>query len=247
MRQSGAICALALVLAFLSPPAQAQTDEATAWQTALVSENIGLLQAFVKDHPQSSHLAEANALLTKNITAARGLGLMPVEAVDGYVAQHDLITAAQTSKSAAEYQAYLAAYPQGLFAQLAQSELALLALNPSADPAPVATTDPAPAPAADLIGLTFTTPFPVGEHIKGQSIADLIATASPQFAPIEGLPEEAWRDKSCTNCHAWTEDSLCDQAKTYTKPEAAEALTKPHPLGETFKIGLKEWALGGCK
>lgn len=222
---------------------QAQTDEAAAWQAALASQDIGLLQGFVKDHPQSPHLAEANALLTQSLSTARGLGLMPVEAVEDYVAQHDLITAAQTSHAAADYQAYLAAYPQGLFAALAQSELALLALAPATDPVADLATDPA----ADLSGLTFTTPFPVGEHVKGKSIADLIATASPQFAPIDGLPEEAWRDKSCANCHAWTEASLCDQAKTYTKPEAAAALTKPHPLGETFKIGLKAWALGGCK
>ncbi|MES2433313.1 MAG: hypothetical protein V4586_05745 [Pseudomonadota bacterium] len=239
MRLSRAIYALTLGLALLGLPAQAQTDEDTAWQAALASQDIGLLQSFVKDHPQSPHLAEATALLEKNIAAARGLGLMPIEAVDGYVAQHDLITAAQTSKSAADYQAYLTAYPQGLFVALAQGELALLALNPPADAAPDLATQ--------LVGLTFNTPFPVGEHTKGKSIAQLIATATPQFAPIEGLPEEAWRDKSCANCHAWTETSLCDQAKTYTKPEAAEALSKPHPLGETFKIGLKEWALGGCK
>ncbi len=247
MRQGCAIYALAVVLACLAAPMQAQNDEAAAWQAALASEDIGLLQAFVKDHPQSAHLAEANTLLKKSIATARRLGLMPIEAAEGYVQQHDLITAAQTSKAVVDYQAYLTAYPQGLFAPLAQSELALLALNPPADPAPAAMTDPAPRPVADLTGLTFTTPFPWGEYIKGQSIADLIATGSPQFAPIEGLPEEVWRDKSCANCHAWTEASLCDQAKTYTKPEAAEALTKPHPLGVTFKSGLKEWALGGCK
>ena len=239
MRQSRLIYALVLALAFLGPPMQAQTDEASAWQAALSSQDIGLLQAFVKDHPQSPHLAEANALLVKNTAAARELGLMPVQAVEGYVQQKDLITAAQTSQAAADYQAYLTAYPQGLFARLAQSELALLALAPPAD----ATPDPA----AELVGLTFNTPFPVGEQIQGRSIAQLIATASPQFAPIEGLPDEAWQGKSCANCHAWNQASLCDQAKTYTKPEAAEALAKPHPLGATFKIGLKAWALGGCK
>ena len=239
MRLSRVISALTLGLVLLAAPMQAQTDEAAAWQTALSSQDIGLLQTFVKDHPQSPHLAEANALLEKTISTARGLGLMPVEAVEGYVAQRDLITAAQSSKAAADYQAYLAAYPQGLFATLAESELALLALSP-----PVET---APDPMAVLVGLTFNTPFPIGEYIKGRSIADLIATGSPQSAPIEGLPEAVWRDKSCSNCHAWTEATLCDQAKTYTKPEAAEALAKPHPLGQTFKIGLKQWALGGCK
>ena len=239
MRQGSRIYALIMALALFGLPVQAQTDEAAAWQSALSSQDIGLLQAFVKDHPQSRHLAEATALLTKTIATARGLGLMPVEAVEDYVPQRELITAAETSKAAADYQAYLTAYPQGLFAPLAQSELALLALAPAADPAP--------APVADLAGLTFTTPFPLGEHIQGQSIAQLIATATPQFSPIEGLPEEAWRDKSCANCHAWTEASLCDQAKTYIPHEAADALAKPHPLGETFKIGLKEWALGGCK
>ena len=247
MQQSRVICAVALMLTFVGMPVKAQTDEPAAWQTALASEDIGLLQAFMKNHPQSPHLAEAKTLLAKSTATARGLGLMPIEAVEDYVAQHDLITAAQISKEAADYQAYLAAYPKGLFAPLAQSELALLALSPPADPAPTDMADPAPVPVADLTGLTFTAPFPVGENIKGQSIADLIATATPQFAPIEGLPEEAWRNKSCANCHAWTKDSLCDQAKTYTKPEAAEGLTKPHPLGETFKIGLKQWALGGCK
>lgn len=239
MQFGRAIYALSLVLAMSSAPLQAQTDEAAAWQAARASQDIGLLQVFVKDHPQSPHLAEANALLTQNIATAREFGLMPVAAIEGYVQQRDLIITATASKNAADYQSYLTAYPQGLFAALAQSELALLALNPPAAPAPDAMPD--------LSGLTFATPFPTGEYIKGRSIADLIATASPQFAPIEGLPEEAWRDKSCANCHAWTEASLCDQAQTYTKPEAAEALTKPHPLGETFKIGLKAWALGGCK
>lgn len=235
MRRDGWKLGLALFGLIASAPLL-WADEASDWQAALATQDIALLQAFVKDHPQSPHLADANALLAKSIAAARGLALMPVEAVAGYVTQKDLITAAQTSKAPADYQAYLTAYPQGLFANLAQSELALLALAP-----------PAPDGIADLAGLTFTTPFPVGEYIKGQSIAQLIATATPQFSPIEGLPEAAWRDKSCANCHAWTEASLCDQAKTYTKPEAAENLSKPHPLGETFKIGLKSWALGGCK
>lgn len=226
---------LALSLGVTALPAQ--TDDDAAWQTARQSQDIGLLQGFVKDHPQSPHLAEAQGLLAQNLATARGLGLMPVEAVADYAAQRDLITAAQSSKSAADYQAYLVAYPQGLFTALAQSELALIALMPP----------PTPAAANDLAGLTFTAPFPLGEHVKGKSIAQLIATGSPQFAPIEGLPNEAWQGKSCANCHAWTEASLCDQAKTYTKPEAAENLAKPHPLGETFKVGLKEWALGGCK
>lgn len=237
MRQRRLIYALPLALVLFGSAVLAQTDEPAAWQAARVSEDIGLLQAFVKDHPQSTHLAEAKALLAQSLTAARGLGLMPVEAVEGYVAQHDLIAAAQTSKSAADYQAYLTAYPQGLFVTLAQNDLALLALAPAA----------APDPMDALTGLTFTTPFPVGEFTKGKSIADLIATATPQFAPIDGLPKEAWHNKPCANCHAWNESNLCDQAETYTKPAAAEALTKPHPLGESFKLGLKAWALGGCK
>ncbi|GLS86145.1 hypothetical protein GCM10010873_11190 [Cypionkella aquatica] len=226
------------VLAVLALPLQAQTDDA-AWQAALISQDIGQLQGFVKDHPQSPHMAEAEALLAKALTTARGMGLMPVQAVEGYVAQKELIAATQGAKTAAAYQAYLTAYPQGLFVGLAQTELALLALAP-AEVAP-------PNPAADLMGLTFTTPFPVGEHVKGRSIAELIASATPQFSPIEGLPDAAWRDKTCANCHAWNEASLCDQAQTYTKPNAAEALAKPHPLGETFKLGLQQWALGGCK
>ena len=154
MQLGRAIYALTLALAVSSAPLQAQTDEAAAWQAALASQDIGLLQAFVKDHPQSPHLAEANGLLAKSIATARAFGLMPVEALDGYVQQRDLILSATASKNAADYQAYLTAYPQGLFAALAQSELALLALNPPAAPAPEVMVD--------LTGLTFATPFPAG-------------------------------------------------------------------------------------
>jgi hypothetical protein len=42
---------------------------------------------------------------------------------------------------------------------------------------------------------------------------------SPDFSPIENLPEEYWKDKTCSTCNEWTQASLCTQATSYTKDE----------------------------
>lgn len=133
-----------------------------------------------------------------------------------------------------------------------------LAATAAAAEAPAQET--APAEVADLPGqvaaelqaaiaasdVTFEGPITVGTpEIVGKSIKELI-TAMPLFAPIEGLPEEAWNGLHCSNCHQWEPVALCDQGKFYLTQEPPEAMETQHPLGGTFKLNLKRWAEQGC-
>ncbi|SIO15614.1 hypothetical protein [Vannielia litorea] len=84
------------------------------------------------------------------------------------------------------------------------------------------------------------------EEIRGKTIEQVFTENSPLFPPLEGLPEEIWKAQTCTTCHEWTRERICEQATNYLNPEFSENLTKPHPLGGTFKANLKLWAEDGC-
>ncbi|MGS4946449.1 caspase family protein [Meridianimarinicoccus sp. RP-17] len=177
-------------------------------------------------------------------------------------AERELIETARTSGAAADYQAYLDAFPAGTYAELAAFELALLrekaaedagdtviAALPNGDRALQIAPDAADAPpglVAPTGLVTFDGPLETGgPGIAGESIATLIE-GSPTFPPIEGLPESLWKDATCASCHQWTPDALCTQAKTYLG-QNAPALAKSHPLGGGLKHNLRYWAEGGCQ
>lgn len=91
----------------------------------------------------------------------------------------------------------------------------------------------------------FDRPVDFGDpEIDGKSIAQLI-TGKPRFPPIEGLDKPIW-DKQCSSCHAWTQASLCEQARTYDQNDVS-IMRLPHPLGAHFKVALAKWAKEGCK
>jgi uncharacterized caspase-like protein len=93
--------------------------------------------------------------------------------------------------------------------------------------------------------LTFNMPIIFGDpEIDGRSIAQLVQ-GKPRFPPIEGLEKAVWFNH-CTNCHQWTQDLLCEQAKNYVKMDAY-VLRIQHPLGTRFKVALANWATNGCK
>lgn len=83
-------------------------------------------------------------------------------------------------------------------------------------------------------------------EIVGKTIEQVFTENSPLFPPLEGLPEEIWKDQKCTTCHEWTRDRICEQATNYLNPDFADNLTKEHPLGGSFKANLKLWAEDGC-
>lgn len=162
-----------------------------------------------------------------------------------------LIETARKSRLAADYEAYLADFPTGIYSELARFELTILA---AASATPPASAAPAVAPAgvetnlaSEPETLTFTTPLTTGdEGVVGLSIEALVK-GTPLFPPIEGLPDAAWKGQTCTACHSWTKEALCDQGKTYLAESGERAISKPHPYGSPFKRAMRVWAKGGCK
>ncbi|WP_120502735.1 caspase family protein [Sulfitobacter mediterraneus] len=239
-----------LMLFLRSYPAGRYQEEARVQLTAMMEKELGTAPAASPDS------GTEQAPETEEIAAATPTVQAPAPQTPS-VSEDELIGAAQSSGSAVDYQAYLDVFPQGTYAELAAFELKIIkekaeraAVAQSTTQAPAAETtaaEPATPAVVDLSGLTFETPFPTGgAPIQGLSIAEIVQLA-PMFPPIEGIPEELWKDQSCSNCHEWTHAALCDQGTTYTKDNNVRALSKAHPFGGVFKQGLRAWATGKCK
>ena len=93
--------------------------------------------------------------------------------------------------------------------------------------------------------ILFDQPLSNDNNTPARSIKQL-ADASPEFAPIEGLDEAAWKDQNCSNCHSWTRDDLCAQGQFYTGKDDSALTRIEHPYGGFFKSALKQWAAQGC-
>ena len=118
----------------------------------------------------------------------------------------------------------------------------------SAEQAVIAATSSTPEADQDVQprNVSFSAPLVVGSaDIVGRSIEELVQ-GSPLYPPIEGLPESIWKDQSCSNCHQWTKEALCDQSQVYIGANAERSLQKQHPYGGSFKQNLRVWADGGC-
>ena len=74
-----------------------------------------------------------------------------------------------------------------------------------------------------------------------------VVDLSPMFPPIEGLPESYWKEQTCSACHQWNRERLCDQGNTYLSLNMQRSLSKQHPFGGALKRTLKSWAAGGCQ
>ena len=192
------------------------------------------------------------------LCTALGLPIAAQTAGQPSAEESTLFSTAQSSGLAADYQAYLAQYPEGVFAEIARFELEWAAKSagaPSNAALPETSIAPPPA-AADTDGATQTMPqsdvsfdgplTAPGTPVDGKAIAELIK-GSPLFAPIEGLPDSVWKDKTCSNCHEWTKEALCTQGGTYSQPTGEGALAKKHPYGGAFKAALKTFAIEGCR
>lgn len=100
---------------------------------------------------------------------------------------------------------------------------------------------------ASLGNLTYTTPIAFGDaNLIGHSLSE-IAELTPAFPPVEGLPDEVWKDKTCNSCHQWNQERLCAQANTYVSKDPEKYREKKHPFGGLLKINLRNWAMNGCQ
>ncbi len=252
---------------------RADPMETLLWSSVRNTNDPEQLALFLEVYPDGAHSEEARGLLlavesgqvttpappalqptqksvaTETQTPAVTSGASPFQASPEETA---LFETAMTSLARSDLEAYLAAYPQGVFAALVQAELNNLPPEePDTDLAMVAPTDP---PAAQAGTVTVTTPVasftaPVTEgapEIVGKSLAELVA-GSPLFPPIEGIPEELWKGQQCSNCHQWTKQALCDQGNFYVTNGSEFVSRKEHPYGGTFKTNVRLWAEAGCQ
>jgi hypothetical protein len=154
----------------------------------------------------------------------------------------------QHATASEEVFAFIEQYPNGTFAKEAKARMIDLLWLELATTAPIDETAadptvdmPDPAPVAFNVPLVEGSP-----EIIGKSLEELIAGQS-LFPPVEGLPEQFWKEQECKDCHAWEQANLCDQANTYLSDAGAENLVKPHPYGGAFKLTLRNWAIDGCE
>lgn len=262
---------------FFEPAAPVDPREVAArqlWDTVSKSGDSVQIILFLRQYPDSSVSDEARALLRQSMASEMGAvpqagapsaGPAPQAAVAPpppaapapaplSASESELIAQAQTSGTMADYEAYLTAFPRGVFVDLVTAEIAALRAKPPAGAAPPPlpqTVLPEPAPPAQgqtamlTEGpITFHAPLNRGDPIDGRSIAQIIE-GSPQYPPVAGLPDSYWKGKTCSNCHHWTQTALCDQGKTYLTQTGEFALGKHHPL-DGFKQVLRDWASTGC-
>ena len=104
--------------------------------------------------------------------------------------------------------------------------------------------DPAVVALANVKAFDQPIPF-VQPEISNRSLKQLLTDTFPLHPPIEGLPEELWK-QGCSACHNWDKTTLCAQGNVYAKdPKMITRL--PHPFGAPFKVAVMEWAKNGCK
>lgn len=245
-----------------------QVAEKQLWQSVAASGDPVQIILFMRTYPGGLFENEARHLLS-DIVRSELLSEEP-EKVDTAVAapqkvtptanEEQLMSAAQASGTIEDYQAYLDAFPDGVFAELARFEIGTIiakinkdtdgaspdagqqqaALEPEATPGE-------PEVSFDGLDISYNVPLTRGAAvIVGSSIEELILK-TPSFSPIEGIPEELWKDQNCSNCHSWTQEALCTQGETYKNASGERALGKEHPFGGSFKQTLRVWAAGGCK
>lgn len=257
----------AFVPAVQKSPAERAAD--ALWDSVKDSADPVQVLLFLRAHPESAQADAARALLSRLIARSDAPGTAQTPAPEAPVvavlppdpapatpdpapalpgaSEREMIEIARESRAEADYQAYLDAYPEGTYAELAAFELSIIRENAAKQAAaakPVLEPDPQPEPTAQPV--TFDTPLATGgDGVQGKTIEQLIS-GSPLFPPIVGLPEAAWEGKHCSNCHHWERDNLCTQAKTYLAENGARALSKEHPYGGGFKANLRRWAKADC-
>lgn len=178
-----------------------------------------------------------NVIVAVTLFIASGV---PVQATDAPSMEKDFWAIASQSQSAETLNTFLEAYPDSEYADEARAIVAELADDDRR-------REFEESIFAMVGQVTYDTPLSFGnEAIIGQSLAG-ITQLSPQYPPVEGLPESFWKEQDCTSCHQWTRADLCTQASTYIEKKPIEYQSKQHPFGGLLKINMRNWAIGGCQ
>jgi len=236
-----------------APMSAADREAQEFWKSVEASRDPVQIMLFLRGYGESIYAEEARSLLSEVMEAELAGKKQPVATPQGPTdAERAMFESARAAGSEEGYDAYLQTYPDGVYAEFANQELAALREQNGHDPAGsgaghAATLAPAPTDEVKTPGIiTFESPLDSEEPaVDGLSIAELIGM-SPIYPPIEGLPESYWKGQNCSNCHEWTRDRICTQANTYLSLNMQRSLDKAHPFGGALKRHLKAWAAGGC-
>lgn len=240
-------------------PTPEEVAETQLWESVRASGDAVQIMLFLRSYPDGLYEEEARALLSEVMASeleAPEAAVAPAAPAAPAASDEEtaMLEAARQSGAMSDYQAYLDAYPDGLYAELVKIEIAAINANATTDPSGPGPEAPPPVveapaePTPEIAGgVLFDVPLQSGvPEIVGRTLIE-VTELSPLFPPIEGLPEEMWKTQTCSNCHNWTRDDLCTQAQFYTGQNSSRALSKDHPFGGTFKQNLRRWAEGGCR
>ena len=259
-------------LAYATAPGAVSLDGAggnspftSALAVEMTREGLQIEQVFKKvrvsviDETRGVQTPWDTSSLTTNFVFNPGAKQTPEQ-----VAEEQLWNSVSASRDPVQIMLFIRSYPGGTYIEEARDMLSVVmreelsgdgegegteiaALPNTAEPPPQFDTQSPAVEDPASRSILFSVPLSQVEGaLVGRSIKELIA-GSPLYPPVEGLPEEFWKAKKCTDCHAWDREILCTQAKTYLELSAQRALGKEHPYGGGFKRTLKTWAAGGCE
>ena len=250
--------------AFVDAPLETPEDLAARqlWNSVQATRDPVQIMLFLRGYPDSSYAEEARALLAEaieselnddTVTAARPEPAGPSED------EQAMFEAVQANPTIAGYQDFLDMYPEGTFSEFAKGEIEALTAQTNLDQVGEGVSEPDPEQDIELAlaleqerssvpnVVTFDTALVApGTAIDGILLSE-ITQLSPMFPPVEGLPEEYWKDVTCSNCHEWNKDRLCEQSNVYLNLSGQKSLEKPHPFNGVLKRNLRQWAAGGCQ
>ncbi|EBA14490.1 hypothetical protein RSK20926_01432 [Roseobacter sp. SK209-2-6] len=252
---------------FLTAPEEpqlsaAEIEELQVWRSVQATRDPVQLLLFLRGYSDGRYAEEARILLAEvmeeELTGNQASPEAKKPAPPPKPGETSMFDAAQREGTSAAYEAYLQSYPEGTYAEMALSEIMALQTNSSTDPigeghggaeggdrgeAEVALNERP----AEVGPITFVSPIDTElAAINGLSLSEIVEL-SPEFPPIEGLPDSYWKDQACSNCHQWNRERLCTQGNTYLSLNMQRSLSKQHPFGGALKRSLKAWAAGGCQ
>lgn len=248
---------------FVDAPVEAPEDLAarSLWESVQATKDPVQIMLFLRGYPDSAYADDARALLAEAIeselTNDTAVAQRPAPA-EPPADEQSMFEAVQANPTVEGYREYLNAFPNGTFSEFAKGEIVALEAQASVDPIGEGVS---PEPEETELALAeveqerstvpnvvkFDLPLIAPGSVIDGIILSEITNISPLFPPVEGLPDEYWKGQSCSNCHEWNKERLCDQANVYLTLSGQKSLEKPHPFGGILKRNLRQWAVGGCE
>ncbi len=248
---------------FVNAPQEEPEDLAARqlWESVQATKDPVQIMLFMRGYPNSIYADDARALLAEAIEAEINNEAVVAERpapAEPPADEQTMFEAVQANPTVDGYREYLDAFPNGTFSEFARGEIEALEAQASVDPVGEGVTteteetelalaeidqERSSVPNVVEFNLPLTAP---GSVIDGIILSE-ITNLSPLFPPVEGLPEEYWKDQTCSNCHEWNQERLCNQSNVYLTLSGQKSMEKPHPFGGILKRNLRQWAAGGCQ